>query len=151
MNNNEKLNSLSQEEEFPFPKLVRLFDFFFPKEKGSKDIFTMANLRKFGPRAPILGLVIMIGLAAWILCDAVKAESIGSHSRLFSGIVTMIFLVMAIVKYLWWLAIAVLSKIARRSPVTCLAMTAVGPLEALAISCIAHGIGFICRLIATLG
>lgn len=135
--------------EFPFPKLVKTFDFFFPKEKHSKDIFTMENLRRFGPKAPILGLAVLIGLFSWCIIDAMKLEAENSNSTaacLWFGTVALIF---AIAKYLWWLVVAVFSKIAGRSPTVCLAMTASGPLQALAISCAVHFIGLICRLLAT--
>lgn len=148
VDNNQKPTSLPHTEEFPFPNLVKMFDFFFPKEKHSKDIFTMENLRKFGPKAPILGLIVLLWIFLWVFFDGLKMQSTHSNSAAICGVIGAVVFIFGIAKYLWWLVMAVVSKIARRSPVVCLAMTASGPLQALAISCIAHFIGLVCRLLA---
>jgi len=147
MDSNEEFGSFPQQEEFPFPKLVKTFDFFFPKEKHSKNFFTMENLRKFGPKAPFLGLIILMGVFSWAVVDSMDYANSGITAFcMLAGVAAVIF---ATAKYLFWLVLAAFSKIARRSPVVCLAMTASGPLQALAISCIVHFIGFVCKLIAS--
>jgi hypothetical protein len=133
---------------FPYPKLVQTFNYFFPKEDGAPDIFTMKNLKKFAPYAPFLTLGLLILVLASILRDCLWAE----ESVRFATYIctdTLLFLVIFI-EYLYWLWVSLFAKIVRRSPSIPLVMSFFNPLRAFGWLCMTHFFGFIIGGLANL-
>lgn len=142
----QKIEDLSPET-FPFPKIAQAFNYFFPKEKGASDIFTMENLRRFSRIAPYLALAILgLILVSWIRDSIYAYDPACKNPAAKWGIYllfdTLIF-VIAFFRYLWWIGTALFAKFLRRSPAIPLTMSFVDLLKLLGGLCFLHFMGFL--------
>jgi hypothetical protein len=134
-------------ESFPFPKIIQTFNYFFPKEKGAPEIFTMANLRKFARIAPYLTLGIFgLLIASWAR-DCFHAFGSVKNPPAKWGIYllfdSLLFLIV-LVQYVWWLGAALFAKLFKRSPTIPLALSFLDPIRiAVGGFLIFHFIGFL--------
>lgn len=103
---------------FPYPKLVQTFNYFFPKEKGAPDIFTMENLRRFSRYAPYLAIgILLVVFCVWVLdmYISITRENPPPEYGVYIFFDT-IFIIVAPIEYLWWLGASLLAKLVKRSP-----------------------------------
>jgi hypothetical protein len=134
--------SIASMDAFPFPKLIQLFDYFFPKKPGAKELLTMENLKRFAPYAPFLALGLMFLMFVWIAIDKIyiSNETLAIWLSSFVGM----GLVMSFLGLLKWLGLALIAKGVRRSPSVALAMTIVVALRAIVLLSLIHLLGFVC-------
>lgn len=137
-------------EAFPFPKIIQTFNFFFPREKGAPDIFTMENLRKFARFAPYFTLGLLAIIFASFIRDHIVTEKIRSNRYALYFIIDGVMFIVIFLQYLWWLGASLLAKIVKRSPAVPLAMSFFDPLRFFAGLCIIHILGFIFGGLASL-
>lgn len=149
---NTKREEVSLEEHaFPFPKLIQTFDYFFPKEKGAPNIFTMETLKKFSRYAPYLTLVIFIIIIASFFRDALLTDGDDKIKYYMLGFFDLGCLLISFFGYLWWIGSAILAKMVKRSPTIPLVMSFYDPLRLFGILCVIHIAGFILGAISHLG
>jgi hypothetical protein len=142
---NEQIPGIENPEVFPYPKLIQTFNYFFPKEKGAPDIFTMENLRKFSRFAPYLALIILaLMFALWIkdvyVLGTNKNPPVKYTVYIFFD---SAFVLLCPIMYLWWMGASLFAKLVKRSPAIPLVMSFVDPLRAFGFICLIHSIGFI--------
>lgn len=146
-------NSKFENVVFPFPKMVQTFNFFFPKEKDSPDFFTMENLRKFSRYAPYLGLGILAIIFSTCVMDGyISATSASPPPQTpFYLILDPLFVIIALIQYLWWMGASLLAKLVKRSPAVPLVLSFFSPLRTLGIFGVIHFFGFIFGCLYRLG
>jgi hypothetical protein len=134
-------------ESFPYPKIIQVFNYFFPKKKGAPDLFTMENLRKFSRYAPYLGIGIPSLVFASCFLDAYmmnRGQPIPLQYELYS-VFDVLFLIITLIQYFWYLGGALIVKCVRRSPIVPLALSFFSPLKSLMILGIIH---FFCWMLS---
>jgi hypothetical protein len=138
-------------EAFPYPKLIQTFNYFFPKEKGAPDIFTMENLKKFSRYAPYLTLGLLVIIFASFIRDMIVGEKIQSTRYGFYFFADGMVFIGVLLEYLYWLGASLFAKIVKRSPAIPLVMSFFNPLRAFGWLCIIHFFGFIIGGLISLG
>ncbi len=112
---NEKESSNSEEmeiyEEFPYPKLIKLFDFYFPKTKGHEKINWRRMLKVWAKWAPWIAIFLMILIVFFIRQDNVVAYF------------AFVALIVSFVNFAYFLVLAGIAKLVKRSPRILLALT----------------------------
>lgn len=136
-------------EEFPFPKILRTFNYFFPKEKGAPDLFTIENLRRFYKFAPLVSVVVFLLIFAFWLRDCLMSEG-RSLIFVFCTLIDSVIFIIAFIHYLWWLGASLLAKLVRRSPMVPLWMSFFDPFRIFLGLCFIQFLGFICRMLGKL-
>lgn len=136
---------------FPYPKLIQTFNYFFPKEKGAPDIFTMENLRKFSLYAPYLTLGLIAIIFASFIRDIIVGEKSQSIRYGFYFFADGMMFIVVVLEYLYWLGASLFAKIVKRSPAIPLVMSFFNPLRAFGGFCLVHILGFIIGGLASLG
>ena len=139
-----------EDQTFPFPKVLQTINYFFPKEKGAPEIFTIDNLRKISRYAPFLAFGILILIFASVIRDAILGDDKNWKYLLYYMVDAMGFLG-GFFGFLYWMGLAMLAKLARRSAMVPLAMSGIYLLQLLAFLCLAHFIIFIIAAIGSLG
>lgn len=130
-------------EVFPYPKLIQTFNYFFPKDKGAPDIFTMENLKKISRYAPFLTLGILALITVSWFRDGFAVEREKSVRFGFCMVADSVSFLIIFIQYLWWLGASLLAKIVKRSPVIPLFMSFFDPLRAFGVLCFIHFLGFV--------
>lgn len=117
-------------EEFPFPKLIKTFDFFFPKQKGYKPIDWRRKLKIWSLWAPWLTIVLLIVILVFI----------GENDRDKPGQKVMwiacFLLIVSTIKALYYFGVAIVAKCLKRSPVVALSLAPVTALWSVGLLCI---------------
>lgn len=130
---------------FPFPKIARTFDYFFPQKKGSTNFFTMENLVKFSRYAPYLSLGIIILIFSISMIEGyifVRSKPSSPQMSFYAGIGPL-FMLFSVIQYFWWMGASLLAKLVNRSPTIPLVMSFLKLLKTFAIFCIVHFLVFI--------
>jgi hypothetical protein len=111
-------------EEFPYPKLIKLFDFYFPKTEGHEKIDWRKILRIWSRWAPWITVVLLILISCFTL-----QENTVAFFAVFS-------LFGCILNFAYYLVLAVFAKLVKRSPRVLLALTPRVPLAVILMLCI---------------
>lgn len=98
-------------EEFPYPKLIKLFDFYFPKTPEHEKINWRKILRVWAKWAPWLAILLMI-----LPCCIIPRES-------NVGPFAFVALVGSFLNFVYYLVLACFAKLIKRSPQVLLALT----------------------------
>lgn len=109
-------------EVFPYPKWVRLFNYFFPKTEGYKSINWRKHLKTWSRWAPWLTMFLLLGI---LVFSAIVREGLG----LFAAIL----FIPCFLRFLYLLVLALIAKCLRRSPITPLSLMPLPPLCAVGI------------------
>lgn len=131
-NENEEIDG-----EFPFPKLIKLFDFFFPKQKGYKPIDWRGKLKIWALWSPWLTLTLLIV----ILCFLVGNDPFIDESKV--GVVAGLCLIGSLIKSLYYFGVAIVAKCLKRSPVVALSLAPVTALWSVGLLCTLQIIQFL--------
>lgn len=144
-------------EVFPYPRIIQLFNYFFPQKRGTRNIFTMENLRKFSRFAPYLTIVILIVIflsfmrSGFILQHAEEAKKTHLQFRGFLYIILDgVFFIFVLIQYLWWLGVSLFTRLLKRSPAFPLVISFIKPIQAFGVLCLIHFFIFIISGIAGL-
>jgi len=116
--------SKEKQGDFPYPKLIRTINYFFPKEEGARDVLTIKNLKKFSRYAPFLAL----GITALLLCLLIRDLNIVMNTKACPVFAICIFwdfggFLLSFTTFLYWLGAATVAKLAKRSTMTPKAMS----------------------------
>jgi len=128
-------------EPFPFPKLIRFFNFFFPKKAGAKEVLTMENLRRFAPYSPFLAIGLLFLMFVMIPVDSIYIKD-RSIADCLSAL-DCIGLFLGLLGFAKWLILALFAKVVKRSPSVALAMTSLVPLWAFGLLSLIHLLGLL--------
>ncbi len=110
-------------EVFPYPKWVQLFNYFFPKTEGYKNINWRKHLKTWSRWAPWMTIVLLLGML--VFCASVPFEGL--------GVISLILFVPCFLRFIYLLVLALIAKCLRRSPITALSLTPLPALCALII------------------
>lgn len=136
-------------EDFPFPKILRTLNYFFPKEEGAPDLFTMENLKRFYKIAPFVAVAVFLLMVGFWIRDVSSAKE---EDWVFPlcFLADSALIVIAFIHYLWWLGASLLAKLVRRSPMVPLWMSFFDPFRIFLGLCFIQFLGFICRMLGKL-
>lgn len=97
--------------EFPYPKLIKLFDYYFPKTKGHKKINWGRILQVWALWAPWITVLLLILICCFM-----------GQDHVMSGFAFVAF-VGSFLNFVYYLVLAIFAKLVKRSPRVLLALT----------------------------
>jgi hypothetical protein len=117
-------------EEFPFPKLIKSFDFFFPKQKGYKSIDWRKKLKIWSLWAPWVTIASLFVILCFI---GMNDPDMRGQKVVW---IAFFLLFLSFVKALYHFGVAIVAKCLKRSPVVALSLAPVTALWSVGILCV---------------
>jgi len=116
-------------EEFPFPKFIKTFDFFFPRQKGYKPIDWRRKLRIWALWAP---WVTIISLFIILCIVGLNDPDVPGMKVTWIG---LFLLLVSTLKAIYYFGVAIIAKFLKRSPIVPLSLAPLAALYSLGILC----------------